>query len=218
MGILPSDSISKKIGMAMTGFLLIGFLVTHLAANLLLFVSPEAYNNYSHALISNPLIYIAEAALVFLFLYHAVLAIKVTLGNRSARPQSYHVSSSLGKKTIFSSTMMWTGSVILVFLVLHLISFKFGEDVAPHSPDGVRDLYSLVVARFQSPLFSLFYIICMCLLGCHLTHAIQSSARSLGLSHPKYLTYAKAISYILGIAFTVGYSSFPIYFGFIKKM
>ena len=215
---IPTSSIGKKIVMAVTGLSMIGFLVTHLAGNMLLFVGAETYNLYSHKLISNPLIYGAEAILVLVFLYHVFMAIKITLENRGARPIRYAVTASLGKKTLSSSTMMWSGSVILVFLILHLISFKFGEDVAPPSVDGARDLYALVVTRFQNPFYSSFYILCMIILGFHLSHALQSTFRSFGLSHPTYLGWIKIISYGTAIAFTLGFSIFPIYFGFIKQV
>ena len=195
---------------------MIGFLVTHLAGNMLLFVGADTYNLYSHKLLSNPLIYIAEAILIVVFLYHVSLAIKITLENRGARPIKYQVKASLGKKSISSSTMMWSGFVIAVFLILHLLSFKFGKDVSPPSPEGVRDLYSIVVSRFANPLYSSFYVVCMIILGFHLSHALQSSLRTLGLSHPNYLGYVKVISYMTALAFTIGYSIFPIYFGFIK--
>ena len=214
--LVPTSSISKKIIMALTGFVMIGFLVTHLAGNMLLFVGAEAYNLYAHKLISNPLIYLAEGFLLAVFLYHVIMAIKLTLKNRQARPTAYAMKVSLGKRTFASSTMMWSGTIILIFLILHLLSFKFGEDVAPPSSEGVRDLYSLVVAKFHNPFFSVFYLICIVILGCHLSHALQSLVRTLGLSHPTYLGYVKVISYIVAIFFTVGYSIFPIYFGFIK--
>ena len=213
---VPNSSISKKIMMAITGLLMIGFLVTHWAGNMLMFVSAETYNMYSHKLVSNPLIYIAEAGLVGIFLFHVFIALKVTFENRAARPTKYAMKASLGKRSFASSTMMWSGSVIFIFLILHLLSFKFGKDVSPPSLDGVRDIHALVVARFQNPLYSGFYIICMIILGFHLSHAMQSTLRTLGLSHPTYLGWIKIISYSAAIAFTLGFSLFPIYFGFIK--
>ena len=203
--------------MAVTGLLLVGFLVTHFAGNLLLFVGEESFNMYAHKLTSNPLIYFAEVFLALVFLFHVFLALKITLGNRGARPIGYDVTTSLGKKSLASSTMMWSGSFIFIFLVLHLVSFKFGADVVPPTAEGVRNLYALVVARFENKFYSIFYIFCMIVLGFHLSHAIQSSLRTLGLSHPKYLKYSTIFSCILGIAFAIGYCIFPIYFGFIRK-
>lgn len=210
----PSSSVGKKLVMALTGLLLFGFLVTHLAGNFLLFAGKEVYNNYSHTLISNPLIYVAEAGLLALFLLHIGNAIAVTLQNRRARPIAYVATQSLGKKSLASSTMIWSGVIILIFVFIHLKTFKFGADVAPLSPAGVRDLYSLVVTRFHDKLYSLFYILCMSALGFHLSHAIQSSVRTLGVGHPVYLVWIKRLSVALGVFFAIAYSIFPLYFGF----
>lgn len=211
-----NSSIGKKIIMAITGALLFGFLISHLAGNLLMFCGAEAYNNYSHALISNPLIYVAEFFLVAVFLGHIVNGIVLTIQNKKARPVGYAMSKSLGEKSIASQTMIWSGLIVFYFLVIHLVTFKFGTDVSPASSDGVRDLYSLVVARFSEKDYSIFYIMCMVMLGFHLSHAIQSLFRTLGLSHPRYLAVIKILSIITGIGIAAGYSIFPIYFGFIK--
>ncbi len=212
----PQSSIAKKAVMALTGLALFGFLITHLLGNFLLFAGPHVYNLYSHKLISNPLIYGAEAFLLAIFLFHVALAIKVTLENRNARPQGYVVTNALGKKTLASSTMMISGIIIFAFLIIHIKSFKFGVDVVPPSAEGVRDLYALVITRFQNPAYAILYILCMLVLGFHLSHALQSAARTFGLSHPKYIAVADCFSRGLGIAFAIGYSIFPIYFGFIK--
>lgn len=214
--IIPSSSISKKVVMALTGLALFGFLISHLAGNFLMFAGPKVYNQYSHTLISNPLIYGAEAFLLLVFVYHMVTALMVSYGNLKARPIGYKTQKSLGKSTLSSSTMAITGGIILIFLIVHLYSFKFGTDVAPPSADGVRDLYALVVSRFGNPLYSGFYILCMASLGFHLSHALQSSFRTLGVSHPKYLSAIEFCSVSLGITFAILFSVFPIYFGFIK--
>ncbi len=211
-----NSSIGKKVIMAITGALLFGFLIPHLAGNFLMFCDAEAYNNYSHALVSNPLIYVAEFFLVAVFLGHIVNGIILTIKNKKARPVGYAMSKPLGEKSIASQTMIWSGLIVFYFLVIHLVTFKFGTDVSPPSSDGVRDIYSLVVARFSAKDYSIFYIMCMIMLGFHLSHAIQSLFRTLGLSQPKYLAIIKSLSIITGIAIAAGYSIFPIYFGFIK--
>lgn len=214
--LFPSSSISKKIVMAFTGLLLFGFLVSHLLGNLLLFVGKEEFNNYSHALVSNPAIYLAEAVLALIFLYHVILAILVTLDNRRARPVGYLTSTTLGESSFPSAHMLWSGLIILIFLAMHIMTFKFGPDVNPVAADGVRDLYSIVVTRFQDKFYSILYIFCMLIMGFHLWHAFQSACRTLGLSHPKYVCGAKILSYIMAVGFAVGFRIFPLYFGFIK--
>ncbi len=210
------SSIGKKVIMAITGALLFGFLLSHLAGNFLMFCGAEAYNNYSHALVSNPLIYVAEFFLAAVFLGHIINGIILTVRNKKARPVEYAMTQSLGEKSIASQTMIWSGLIVFYFLVIHLVTFKFGTDVSPASADGVRDIYSLVVARFSEKIYSIFYIMCMIMLGFHLSHAIQSLFRTLGLSQPKYLAIIKVLSILTGIGIAAGYCIFPIYFGFIK--
>jgi succinate dehydrogenase / fumarate reductase cytochrome b subunit len=125
-----SSSVGTKILVALTGLGFAAFLVTHLAANLLVLVDPHGYNVYSHKLISNPLIYIAEAGLVVLFVTHAFKGIAVTVRNRRARGgQGYAVKKRAGhtsRKSLASTTMIVTGVWLLLFIVIHLKTFKFG--------------------------------------------------------------------------------------------
>ena len=126
-----NTTIGKKVLMSVTGFMLFGFLVTHLAGNFLLLDAiggKEAFNNYAHALISNPLIYPMEAALAAIFIIHIVSAIKVSLASKAARPEGYAERNTMGKSTFFSRSMLQTGSIIFIFLVIHLATFKFGDE------------------------------------------------------------------------------------------
>ena len=244
-----TSSIGKKILMAATGLLLVGFLTTHLAGNFLLFDvigGKDAFNNYAHALASNPLIYVAEAGLLGIFIVHIVSAIQVSSASRKARPQGYAVSENLGKSTLSSRTMLKSGSLILAFLVFHLVTFKFGTEystadagkttiehvqttdataavkkveetvaVKTAPKHEVRDLYRTVIENFKKPWYSILYIISMIVLGFHLAHGFQSAFKTLGLNHPKYTPCITKASYVLGYGFALGYSVFPIYFGFI---
>ena len=208
--------------MAITGLLLFGFLISHLAGNLLLFAKdPTIYNTYSHKLISNPLIYAAAAGLLLIFVYHVVSGFIVTFQNRAARPVAYAETRSLGKKTFASATMIWSGVIIFFFLIIHLKTFKFGADVAAPIPlpDGteMRDLRALVIASFQNKIYSIFYVLCMATLGLHLSHAMLSSCRTLGISHPKYLSWIKIISVFTAVFFAIGFSIFPVWFGFLRN-
>lgn len=182
-----SSSVGQKILMAITGLLLIGFLIIHLTGNLLIFVGPQAYNEYSHKLISNPLIYVAELILLLLFIGHFVSGILVTLKNRRARPERYTKTAWAGHashRSISSISMIVTGLVVLVFVPLHLWEFKFGPDYASSTP-GVRDLYRLVVQVFQDPLWTAWYVVAMVVVGFHLWHALGSACESLGFRHRK---------------------------------
>src|SRR5687768_14407865 len=123
---MSSSSIGTKVLIAFTGLALFLFLIAHLAGNLLILTGPEAFNAYSHKLITNPLMYNAETGLAADFLLHIWKTVSNVFRNRSARPDRYAVQTPAGhtsRKTLSSSTMIVTGTTILVFLILHLKEF-----------------------------------------------------------------------------------------------
>lgn len=179
---MPSSSVGTKVLIALTGLALFGFLIVHLAGNLLLLAGPEPFNNYSHKLISNPLIYLAEAGLAAIFLLHVWKAVWNFGHNTAARPARYAVKKPAGhtsRKTLSSSTMILSGVTIFVFLVLHLKTFKFGPWYDAAEP-GVRDIYRLTIEVFQRPGYVIWYVVAMVLVGMHLRHGITSALQSLG--------------------------------------
>jgi succinate dehydrogenase / fumarate reductase cytochrome b subunit len=208
-----TSSVVKKQVMAVTGLLLCGFLLSHLAGNCLMYLGPEVFNKYAHALITNPAIYLAEAILATIFLSHIGLAVKLTMENRNARPQKYFVKQNTGRGATFaSSTMPYTGLIILIFLIKHLIDFKFGPvHYATYQGVEMRDLYITVVNYFQSPLSVLWYIFCMVALGIHVSHGFWSAFQSFGFWHEKYTPMLRCLSKLFAVVVTVGYSALPIY-------
>jgi succinate dehydrogenase / fumarate reductase cytochrome b subunit len=179
---MASTSVGTKVLIAFTGLALFGFLIAHLAGNLLVLSGPEAFNAYSHTLISNPLIYIAEAGLALLFIVHIWKTVTNVFHNNAARPARYAVKKPAGhtsRKTLSSSSMILTGTTILVFLLLHLKTFKFGAYYDAAEP-GVRDLYRLTLEVFHKPGYVIWYVIAMVLVGMHLRHGITSALQSLG--------------------------------------
>jgi succinate dehydrogenase / fumarate reductase cytochrome b subunit len=179
---MSSSSVGTKVLIALTGLALFGFLIVHLAGNLLLLSGPEAFNAYSHKLISNPLIYLAEAGLAAIFLVHVWKTVRNFGRNRAARPSRYEVKRPAGhtsRKTLSSTWMIVSGTTILVFLILHLKTFKFGPWYDAAEP-GVRDIYRLTIEVFHQPGYVIWYVIAMVLLGMHLRHGITSALQSLG--------------------------------------
>lgn len=214
-----SSTIGRKQLTAVAGLGLCGFVLAHVIGNFLLFVSPAAYNLYSHKLISNPLIYVAEVGLVAIFVIHSIVGVLVSLKNRSARKKGYSVPASGEKRTSWTSkTLMWQGIVLFIFVVLHLITFKFGT-VYTTSHDGVevRDLYRLVVEVFQSPVYVAWYVVSVSILAFHLAHGLGSSFQTLGMNHPKYNPAIRKISVIYGLLIGLGFASQPLYMFFIYK-
>jgi succinate dehydrogenase / fumarate reductase cytochrome b subunit len=199
-----STSIGKKQLMAITGLALVGFLVLHLGGNLLIFLGPEAFNGYAQRLEENPLLIPAEIALLLLFIAHVLLALIVSVGNRRARPSRYARKAREGGKTIASSTMLLSGSLILVFIVIHLINFKFA------SREGTT-LYHLVIDKFHSLPYVCWYVAAMVVLAFHVGHGFQSAFRTLGFVHPKYTPALIWVSKGLAVAFAVGYGAIPIW-------
>ena len=197
-----SSLIGKKIGMAITGLMLYGFLIGHLAGNTLLFKGDggQAFNAYSEFLTSHPLLVPIELVLLAVFLLHIYLAISVTLENRRARPIPYQAKSrAVGGRNWASSTMFFSGILILIFVAIHLKTFKYGDL-------GSGTLYDLVSLTFQTTGYLVWYVFSMVVLGFHLWHAFCSAFQTLTLTSKKIKVLGLLLSVVLG----VGFGSIPI--------
>ncbi len=208
-----NTSIVKKIIMAKTGLLLCGFLLSHLLGNFLILIGPEAFNTYAYRLTSTPLIYVAEVILGAIFLTHLVMAVKLTIENKMARPEQYHMRRHTGRgATIASATMPYTGVLILAFVIWHIWSIKLGaEYTIVHSHVEMRDLYRLLIEYFAQPLNVFLYIAGMLVIGLHVSHGFWSAFQSFGFNHPKYNKTMRCISLLFALAIASGFSSLPIY-------
>jgi len=208
-----SSSVGTKLLIAITGLTLVGFLVFHLAGNLLLFFGPAEYNEHAHALISNPLVIPAELGLLAIFLLHVVKAIINFFKNRRARPTGYESKTWAGgpsRKSWASTTMIISGLVTLIFVPLHLVTFKYGPYYAAIGAD-MRDLYRLLVEVFQSPAYVAFYVVSMVILGMHLRHGVSSSLQSLGLIPAKWTRAFLAAGLVLAVVVGGGFVLIPVY-------
>ncbi len=208
IGAFLTSSIGRKVVMAVTGLLLFLFLVTHLTANLLILIDPAAFNAYSHALVSNPLIYIAEFGLLALFVAHFVTAFLVFNSGRVARPESYKDDRWAGgtsHKSISSSTMILSGGFFLLFVPLHVWGFKFGAYY--DAGGGVRDLHRLVVEEFRNPTLVAFYVVGMTILGFHLWHGLGSAFESLGVTHRRGL---RRTGQVIAVVMAGGFTLIPV--------
>ena len=200
-----TSSIGRKVILALTGLGLIGFLVVHLAGNLTLYAdrSGEAFDGYAHALESNPLLPVAEIGLLVLFAIHIGLALKLQFENREARTQRYAARANHGQKTAGSQSMLLTGLLVLGFLVLHLIDFRF----ASRAPEG---LAHMVRETLSKPLHGIAYAAFMVMLTLHLSHGFQSAFQSLGANHPRYAPLLRKAGIGLAVVLGIGFASFPI--------
>src|SRR5436853_3221835 len=145
------STIGRKMLMGASGLLLFAFLAVHLSGNLLVFAGPDSFNHYSESLLRNPLIYVAELGLLALFVAHFVTGIAVTLRNRAARPVRYEMKRRAGgasHKSVASTTMIVSGIFLLLFVPLHLWTFKYGPHYPSAADPTVRDLHRLVIEEF----------------------------------------------------------------------
>lgn len=211
------SSIGRKQLMAITGLIWSGFVLTHMAANLLIIFNAEAYNKYSHALTSNPAIYLAEAALVLTIIVHIVKGIWVTIENKKARPQKYAMTPKGDKAPRFQSKwMIYHGTLLAIFLVYHLVTFKFGTYYSvTYGGVEMRDLHRLVLEVFQSPAYVAFYLVCMVAVGLHLSHGFYSAFSTLGLYHPRYSPMLNKFGYFYGFVIAAGFIVQPLYVFFL---
>ena len=184
-----SSSVGTKLLIGLTGLLLFLYLITHLAGNAIIFFGQDAFNEYAHTLISNPLIVPIEIGLLLVFLLHLYKTLAMWRTNSAARPVAYAKKALAGhtsRKSLASSTMIVSGLVTLLFVIVHVKQFRFGSYYLVEGREAVRDLYRTEIEVFSSPLWVAFYVICTAIVGLHLRHGIASGFQSLGLDHPLY--------------------------------
>ncbi len=214
---LYSSPIGKKLLTGMTGLGLVAFVVVHVLGNLTLFFSASAYNQLAHFIEGwGFFLYLVEGLLLLLVCVHAAIGIKIYQGKRQARQIAYTQYESRGapsRQTLASRTMIVSGLLLGLFLVVHLATFKFGKVyTVPGSSD--RDLARLVFETFQRPGYTAGYVVILSFLGLHLRHGLWSALQSLGLATKPVVFAASAV---LGSAIAAGFIGLPlaIYFGLI---
>lgn len=213
------SQVGRKILTGLTGFLLVFFMIFHLAGNLAIFGDPNAMNSYSHFLHQlGPLLWIARIGLLLIFVIHSWVGISIWFGKRKARPQDYKVYSSKGgpsKQSLSSRSMAFTGFVLLIFVVIHINTFALG-DKGVANVDGVEmhDIKTLVLDTFQNPFYAFGYTFVMILLGIHLGHGIWSAFTSLTLRSPKASAVIYPIGVIIAVLLAVGFLLIPLYIYF----
>ena len=214
-----SSSVGSKYLIAFTGLSLVGFLVVHLIGNLMVYVSPEAFNHYADKLIKNPLVIPAELGLIALFLLHAYKAVRMFLGANEARPVAYAKKERAGhtsRKSLASSTMIASGAFLLLFVPFHIKTFKYGAHYESAEP-GVRDLYTLVAEIFTHPGYVAFYLVGMAVVGFHLWHGVSSALQSLGVDRSGWGPALRKVGWAVAAVLALGFFSIPLYFFFVVR-
>jgi len=205
-----SSSVGTKLLIGITGLALFGYLIVHIAGNLVVFMGPAAYNKYAFTLEDNALLPVVELGLLLIFLVHIYKTISNFLANQQARPVRYVRKKQAGspsRKNFASTTMIVTGLWLLAFLIIHVRTFRAGWGTEYPWALGGRDLYRQEIEAFANPLVVAFYVLSMLVVGSHLWHGITSSLQSLGLDasewSPRILVAGKLIAAAIAGAFIV---------------
>ena len=203
--------------MAVTGVIMFGFVVGHMLGNLQMYEAPEHINAYGHFLHSlGELLWLERGILLLAIALHIIATIQLALRSKAARPVGYSRRQAINS-SYASRTMYWSGPIILVFIIFHLLQFTAGY-LHPQAQFVAGDVYGNVVSGFQVWWVSAWYIFAICLLGLHLSHGLWSMFQSVGLGHPRLTPYLRTAARAVAILIVLGYISIPIsvLLGFIK--
>jgi succinate dehydrogenase / fumarate reductase cytochrome b subunit len=210
------STIGKKIIMAVTGLIGIGFVILHMAGNLQAFVSQDKINSYG-ALLHGPLAeltWLLRIVLIVAVVLHVLMAYQLTMLSRAARPIGYeHKEPQVA--TLASRTMKWGGVLLLVFIVVHLLHFTT-EAIDPGGWRGMtdnqghRDVYGNIIASFRIWWVAAFYIVAMIALGLHLYHGAWSSVRTLGYAKTSAHPLQRRIALVVAIVVWLGFTIVPV--------
>lgn len=203
-----SASNGKKIVMAVSGVVLFLFIVGHMLGNLQIFLGPQRLNDYAHFLKHGGLeiTWTVRAVLIVLVILHIWAAFALWLQKRRARPIKYVKKDNIDS-TYASRTMYWSGPIILAFVIYHLMEFTWGVGWTKFVD---ADVYATVVAGFQVPIVSGFYIFALALLCLHLYHGVWSMFQSVGLNHPRYTPLLRRCAKAIAVLIFAGYISIPV--------
>ena len=210
---LYRSTIGKKVIMAVTGIILVAFVIVHMLGNLQVFIGPAKINAYSAFLHSmGELLWLTRIVLLVSLILHVTMAWQLTRIARNARPIAY-ASREPQVSTVASRTMRWGGVLILVFVVFHILHFTTGTLFPLASrPDALypafnpADVYGNVIAAFRTPWVVTVYVVVMLFLMLHLFHGAWASVRTLGLAptsqHPLHRRVATVIALVVWLGFT----------------
>ncbi len=208
---LFQTSIGTKQLMALTGIVLVLFVLGHMLGNMTVYQGPETINAYAAWLQGHPLLWVFRCTMLIIVVLHIALAIRVARENRAARPEGYSRKVSL-KATLASRSMLITGIVIVLFItyhLLHLTAHVVGP-VSQFEPEGRLDVYANLVSGFSNPWIAWGYVLGMLLLGLHLSHAIQSFMQTLGWTHHNWEPVIEILSPLLAWTIALGFISIPV--------
>lgn len=215
-----SYSIGKKLIMGLTGMFLILFLIVHCGINSLIFLNDggETFNKAAEFMSHNWLMRTLEVGLFLGFILHIIQSLILTLENKKARKIGYAVSNANANSKWYSRSMGLLGTLILIFLILHLRHFWVVSRFTDHISSGEETLYDEMKEVFANPIVVIIYILAQISLAYHLMHGFQSAFQTLGLNHKKYTPVIKKIGTIYAIIIPLLFALMPIvmYLGIVK--
>ncbi|MFN3341426.1 MAG: succinate dehydrogenase cytochrome b subunit [Flavobacteriales bacterium] len=227
---LLKSSLVKKYWMSATGLFLCLFLAGHLAGNLQLLISPEngardAFNMYGKFMTTNIFVKVLSYVTYISILFHAIDGILLTIQNRRARPIRYVKETPSASSSWASRNMALLGTVMLVFIVLHMLAFwkrmHFGpiETYIAANGEELKDLYSITVLSFKDAdnglIVCMIYLVAMIAIAFHLMHGFQSAFQSVGIRHPKYTPLIKKVGYGFALLVPLLFAIIPFYIRFM---
>lgn len=200
------SSIGKKQVQAVTGLLFCLFIAVHLMGNLTIYAGKESFLSYVDHLHSvEALVTVAEFGLIFFAVLHIGMGLYLFFENRQARPFAYAVDKSAGGRTIGSRTAPYSGALILVFVIFHLIRFRFVDKM------DTNDFLILSNTFADFGFWTLFYIVGVILVAVHVSHGFWSGFQTLGLSHPKYMPFVERLGVLFSLIIGIGFASVPVF-------
>ncbi|MBT4904439.1 MAG: succinate dehydrogenase cytochrome b subunit [Flavobacteriaceae bacterium] len=212
-GVIKS-SLARKYAMALSGLFLVVFLLQHFTINLTSVFSEDVFNEISHFMGNNPLVqFVLQPILIFGVIFHFLMGFVLELKNRSARTQNYAQNKGSANSSWMSRNMIWSGAVILSFLVLHFIDFWFPEmnyKYIESLPSDPNRYFEEMVHKFVNPIRVVAYVVSFVFLMLHLLHGFSSSFQSVGLNN-KYTRGLKSFTIAFSIVIPVGFIFIAIF-------
>jgi succinate dehydrogenase / fumarate reductase cytochrome b subunit len=208
LAVFWQSSVGKKAVMAVTGLILVAYLITHVLANLLVFSGPERINRYAQLLHSSgAALWGARLILLAALILHIIAATQLAIRSRAARPEPYAGGRDPQVSTFAARTIRWGGALILLFLIYHILHFTTGTA----HPDFVElNPHHNVSTGFRNPLVAAVYLLAMLAVGLHLYHGVWSSGRSLGLSQPSPRPPHRRVALVLAVFVWLGFTAIVI--------
>jgi len=198
-------SVGKKLMMAVTGLGFCCFLTMHLAGNLTLYGGKDYFNSYVEHLHSlGPLVTLAEVGLLLFAVIHVLTGMLLFYQNYKARPVRYSVNKRAGGRTLGSATMPYTGVILLLFIIFHLMNFHFVDKTNTTT-------FQLMSNAFANPVYIFIYTFAVIIAAVHVSHGLWSAFQTLGAHYPKYTPFLRGLSIVFSVVIGVGFGFLPVY-------